>query len=117
MMMRIMDVEMRVFHGFVNVLMFVVLGDVKPYTDRHQEPRHQQSPKQANICTWASANAVQGMDPTTVQAITLGVASFLGGTLVTALRANGPDCEAGASADCPSNCAAAATCWLARATW
>ena len=27
-MMRIMDVEMRVFHGFVNVLMFVVLGDV-----------------------------------------------------------------------------------------
>ena len=27
-MMRIMDVGMRVFHGFVNVLMFVVFSDV-----------------------------------------------------------------------------------------
>jgi hypothetical protein len=26
-MMRIMDVGMRVLHGFVNVLMFVVFGD------------------------------------------------------------------------------------------
>jgi hypothetical protein len=41
-MMRIMHVGMRVFHGFMNVLMFVVLGDVQPYADRHQQPRHQQ---------------------------------------------------------------------------
>ena len=26
--MRIVDVGMRVFHGFVNVLMFVMLGDM-----------------------------------------------------------------------------------------
>lgn len=39
--MCVMGVRMRVFHGFVNVLMFVVLGDVQPHADRHQKARHQ----------------------------------------------------------------------------
>ena len=33
--MGIMDMGMSVLHGFVNVLVIVLLGQVQPYTDRH----------------------------------------------------------------------------------
>ena len=34
---RIMHVGMRVLHWFVYMVMVVLLGEVQPYTDRHQE--------------------------------------------------------------------------------
>ena len=40
--MRIMDVRMRVLHLLVNVLMFVMLGHMEPHADCHQASGKQQ---------------------------------------------------------------------------
>ena len=38
-MVRVVDMQVRVVHRLVRVGVFVVLGDVQPHTERHERPR------------------------------------------------------------------------------